>query len=627
MMKKLRQFFQPPIEQPFLNQEFPSPPEAITNADSAPHTPPDKSMEPWKERLDVLGFAFQPIVNLHTGTCYGYEVFLRNYDQLGFRKISDFFNQAYHDQQLSFVELSLRDKAFELFASLPFHHSMKLFLNLDSRLLETRDYLPSHNAELLDKRGLTHDSVCFEISEQQDQFIGETIGVLSMYRAEGFRIAVDDFGTGISELQLFYYLAPDFIKIDRFFIRDIATDSKKKLLVSNIINMAHTLGTIVVAVGVETEKEFYCCRDIGFDYVQGYLVQYPTTEITQLKSRYEHIHLLAQQDRRSHSSDQQLIQSELEMIPVIDHRIGIEAVFDMFLQHKKNTFFPVLGQNREPLGVIRETDLKDYTYSKYGRDLLKNPGVGKKLRDFITPIPMADLYTSVEKTLEVFSMNEHVEGILIVDQMRYVGFLSAQSLLRILNEKNVSIAREQNPLTKLPGNIVIHEYISKALDAPHSIFGLVYFDFDNFKPFNDKYGFRLGDRAILLFADLLKEQGKLSQIFVGHIGGDDFFMGFQDTPIEATAEKVRRLRQHFSQDVESFYDPQARKDGYIISKDREGQLKKFNLLTVSAVILELPSPRNAFTTEQLSNILAKYKKAAKHSEDGLSIVNVEQFSQ
>lgn len=68
--------------------------------------------------------------------------------------------------------------------------------------------------------------------------------------------------------------------------------------------------------------------------------------------------------------------------------------------------------------------------------------------------------------------------------MRYAGFLSASSLLKIINEKNIETARDQNPLSGLPGNTVIYEYVSNAMEDLKS-FHFVYFDFDHFKAYND----------------------------------------------------------------------------------------------------------------------------------------------
>ncbi len=134
---------------------------------------------------------------------------------------------------------------------------------------------------------------------------------------------------------------------------------------------------------------------------------------------------------------------------------------------------------------------------RYGHELIQNPTFSKNLARFIERYPIADMHASIEKILEIYAQNDRLEGILMVDNLKYVGFLSARSLLKVLNEKNLRIARDQNPLTRLPGNTCIHEYVSNALHDVLQSFGLVYFDFDNFKPYNDTYGFRKGDRIIV----------------------------------------------------------------------------------------------------------------------------------
>ena len=73
---------------------------------------------------------------------------------------------------------------------------------------------------------------------------------------------------------------------------------------------------------------------------------------------------------------------------------------------------------------------------------------------------MAEIHTPIEKILEIYSLNENIEGIIITNNQKYLGFLSAQSLLKVLNDKNLAIARDLNPLTKLPGNTLIHEYVT-----------------------------------------------------------------------------------------------------------------------------------------------------------------------
>ena len=145
---------------------------------------------------------------------------------------------------------------------------------------------------------------------------------------------------------------------------------------------------------------------------------------------------------------------------------------------------------------------------------------------------MAEISEKYEKIIELFSMNEEIDGIIITKNGKYKGVLSARSLIKIISEKNIAAARDQNPLTKLPGNRKIKNFIEKSLEDIFQEYILIYYDFDNFKPFNDIYGFDAGDRAILMFADILKKNFEKDENFIGHIGGDDFFVGLKSGSIE-----------------------------------------------------------------------------------------------
>lgn len=223
--------------------------------------------------------------------------------------------------------------------------------------------------------------------------------------------------------------------------------------------------------------------------------------------------------------------------------------------------------------------------------------------------------------VEIFTQNEQIEGIIIVENLKYKGFLNTRSLLNVLNEKNLAIARDQNPLTKLPGNTMIHRYVSEAILETSSSHYFIYFDFDNFKPYNDTYGFRQGDRVILLFSEILKSRAQSLYGFAGHIGGDDFFMGVKGIDLRKLYAKIQKLIRRFQNDVISFYDPEAIEKGCILAKDRHGEKTSFPLLTVSAVILELPAPRSiVFSVEEIAKKMSQLKKDAKSSPENTYVV-------
>lgn len=140
-----------------------------------------------------------------------------------------------------------------------------------------------------------------------------------------------------------------------------------------------------------------------------------------------------------------------------------------------------------------------------------------------------------------------------------------------------------NPLTKLPGNLVIEREIQNRLDRGE-IFALAYADLDNFKPFNDKYGFSRGDEVIKMLGRLIMNVVRSEQplgSFVGHIGGDDFVYIMKPELIVQTTEKIIDI---FGNLIKNFYDIEDLKQGYLESTDRKGMKQIFPIMSVSVGI-------------------------------------------
>ena len=575
----------------------------------------------WEEVTRRLDYAFQPIVSIHTGNVFGLEALLRGWDAAGFSSIQALFDRAYDDQYLYALDLRLRKLALDKFSLSGLQGSVKLFYNLENRVLLMPDYHPGNTVRLMEEKKLSASSLCFEISERHEIacFDGPS-NVIETYKQQQFRIAVDDFGSGYSGLQLLYHSQPDMVKLDRFFIDGIEQDSKKKLFVANIVNMAHIMGIVVIAEGVETEAEFYVCREIGCDYVQGYLVQRPVLNLADLRPKYPVVESLVSRDKRCRETSQDIIYRQLEFPRASRIEEPIANVLERFRNDGKLAFIPVVNENDEPLGVIRERDLKHYVYSPFGISLLKNHAYGGSLGPFLSKSPIAEIQTRVEKILEAYAVNKEAEVVIITENGRYKGVLNSRSLLQVLNEKEIAEARDQNPLSKLPGNNLIGAYIADRLEARDQDTALLYFDFDDFKPFNDLYGFRQGDRVILLFADLLREEGKRHGWFVGHIGGDDFFAGAAGPSVDAEEVKVKaeEISRCFTDDVRAFYRDEDRELGYIVSRSREGRKKKFPLLGVSVALAFFPAASPRLSVDEFSTLIADLKRQAKEAPEKIA---------
>ena len=238
------------------------------------------------EKTRALDFAFQPIVDIHTKEIYAVEALLRNVEAIGFGSIHHFFDTAYRLGILYAVDLLLREKAIKKFTRLENYAAVKLFYNLDNRLLDMEDYTTGNTEAILQKYDVDKSALCFEISERHEvtKEGNAIIHLLEHYKREGFQLAIDDFGVGFSGFKLLYEFTPDVIKIDRFFLNGICEDPKKRVIVENIIQLARQLGVMIIVEGIERESELEVCKALGCQLVQGYLIQRPTTHLDEIKT-------------------------------------------------------------------------------------------------------------------------------------------------------------------------------------------------------------------------------------------------------------------------------------------------------------------------------------------------------
>ena len=192
-----------------------------------------------------------------------------------------------------------------------------------------------------------------------------------------------------------------------------------------------------------------------------------------------------------------------------------------------------------------------------------------------------------------------------------------ESWVTLSYKRNIEIATNQNPLTKLPGNNQIEKYIEKTLKKNQkNITHIIYFDFNDFKPFNDIYGFRQGDRAILIFSELLQKRYPKDS-FIAHIGGDDFFVGLKDYEYKEVLNLTQEVQKEFKATAENIYRKIDKENGFILSKDRFNMERRFDLLSVSAAIIEINSKSNISNFDNTLNIL---KKASKGSIEPISSI-------
>jgi len=152
--------------------------------------------------------------------------------------------------------------------------------------------------------------------------------------------------------------------------------------------------------------------------------------------------------------------------------------------------------------------------------------------------------------------------------------------LKVLEELNL----DASPLTGLPGNLAIENRIEQLL-TQGGPFSLCQVDLDNFKPFADKYGYAWGSEVIKEVANILQgyiNESQLTEIFLGHIGGDDFVVIGNPDHVQSIC---KRLVIDFADRILGFYAPEDAENKYFIGKNRQGVLQKFPLITITAAIV------------------------------------------
>jgi DNA-binding response OmpR family regulator len=165
-------------------------------------------------------------------------------------------------------------------------------------------------------------------------------------------------------------------------------------------------------------------------------------------------------------------------------------------------------------------------------------------------------------------------------------------------------------LSGLPGNAAIETefYLRSAKRRPFSV---AYTDLDNFKPFNDEKGVKMGDDAIQAIAQILyqlRAEATREDLFIGHLGGDDFFLLGGKAQVRTAA---RKLQLQFEAACRRFFSNAELSNGHYRGTDRQGQFRFFPLLTISTAVIDGITKDSVADFLQLTQLASVAKKVAK----------------
>jgi EAL domain-containing protein (putative c-di-GMP-specific phosphodiesterase class I) len=154
-----------------------------------------------------------------------------------------------------------------------------IFINFTPTSIYDPQFCLRSTVGAIDEAGISHDQIVFELTESdRTQEIEHLQAILRFYRSAGFRVALDDMGSGYSGLNLLHQLRPDFIKLDMELTRNVHQDPYKALIAEKVLDIAQKLQIQTVAEGIESPEELAWVREHGADFVQGYCIARPSPQ-------------------------------------------------------------------------------------------------------------------------------------------------------------------------------------------------------------------------------------------------------------------------------------------------------------------------------------------------------------
>lgn len=551
---------------------------------------------------------FQPIVDLRNGALIGYEGLIRGPQDTALHSPVLLFKLA----RLCGRGLQLEHRCSEVILKKFVELALpgRIFLNISPECLCKAGLEKSERLASLQQIGLAPQRIILELTENQATCDYEAMReVLRQCRALGFQIAIDDLGEGFSSLRLWSEIKPEYVKIDMHFIQGIDRDPVKLQFVQSIQQIAAKSGTITIAEGIESPGELRLIQELGITCGQGYHIARPQAQPraaidTELAARIRHNTVLASAGKQRGFNLPTALKL-LRIVPVATPDTSTNAVYTTFAADPELEVMPVV-RNGVPLGIINRFQFIDRLARPYQRELY-----GKRsCTEFMTPGPLTvDKNTPLQEiSLMIVEAKSHhfSNGFAITDQDQYIGVGSSQDVMREITQMQINAARYANPLTQLPGNVPINEEIDRRLVAGVE-FNVCYVDIDNFKPFNDVYGYLRGDDIIRLTGDILARFCVPGADFLGHVGGDDFIILFQSVDWE---ERCNSILAAFAAAIPVFFSEEDRRLGGYVSEDRRGNKVFHPLVSLSLGVVRIDAARH-FSSYQIAAAAAEAKKQAK----------------
>ena len=553
---------------------------------------------------------FQPIFDLFTGDIFGYEILTRGTGLI--KDPSEMFACAEKWDLLWQLEHACRMASLKKIAELPeTFRQYNYFLNVSPYIFNNPSFSKGFSRSEIKEMGIDFRKIVIEITESTSvKDYGAFENVIRHYVEQGFRVALDDFGAGHSGMITLIAMTPHFLKVDRAIITDIHLNSYKQKLIKAISTFSDGVESSVIAEGIEKYEELQTVFRQGVRYGQGFLLgkplPYPEKNSRETKKL---LHNLIEDYNHTRFAVDISITRLVSRPTTVERGTMNCSAIDREFKRNNALDHVVVVQYGTPVKLITRQGFYSSMGGRYGYALYENRP--------IESIPTPDMLIVEEhadlRTLNKYAMSrnhsELYNPVVITDKLgHFIGTITIKHLLSTAFDMEIKIASYSNPLTGLPGNMIIGVWLEEIL--AQDTFTVIYGDLNHFKEYNDNYGFAKGDDMLKFTAEMLQRYfNPIGQgINLGHIGGDDFIAISHQPIAEYVLENICR---DFDRGKGDFFTSDHLNKGFYVAVNRQGQEEQTPIVSLSlAVVTE-----QNFTTSphpgRLSEIAALLKKKIK----------------
>jgi diguanylate cyclase (GGDEF)-like protein len=530
-----------------------------------------------------ITIVYQPIISLQNGDILGYEALMRGPEDSFIRSPLELIEVAKENNRIFELEMLSREKAIS--GAKELNKNMQLFINIEPDILKDIHYKMGHTKALLEQNGLSENNIVLEITERTAiADYGKYIDLIDNYKKQGYKIAIDDVGSGYSGLARINNTKPEYIKIDMDLIRGIDKDSFKQSLLTALVKFASMTGMRTIAEGIETKEELETIIRLGVHYGQGYFIARPNAKIIKKMDDIKDL-ILDTVYKRDKLTAYDIYTCKIGAIAETGHSkhsYDLCYMIKEYMYKKQCEGVAIVNEYKEPIGLIMKTDLDAKMATQYGYSIYAKRQVLLLMDHY--PI-IVDYNIPIKRVSEIVTLREVdkvYDNIIVTQNGEYYGIVSVRNLLQQITNIETNYARHLNPLTLLPGNKIINSIISKNISLNKKV-AICYLDLDNFKVYNDTYGFENGDKIIKMTARIIEKHVQNYfpfDSFIGHIGGDDFVFIIQNN-LDNLNEALIRILDEFDQSIKQFFSQDDLIKGKIYAYDRNKSLKEFDITSAS----------------------------------------------